>query len=211
MTAAAEAVSASTGTLLTGEVLWRMRETVTADAAWRGRPPLELRRETFRRALTGSNGGAREADAAAVLRVDAAYERARNAALRIYADVLPAVERLHARGFTLVAASNGNVDLEPFGLARFFALTHYAGEVGLAKPDPRFFAHAAERAGARADQSVVVGDRIDNDYEPARAAGMHAVLIDRTDRAGGTDRAADADVLRVATLTDLDALLERAE
>lgn len=198
MAAAAKAISARTGVTMTGDALWSAREAVTADAAWRGLPPLQLRRETFRRALADAHS------ADAVLAVDAAYEQARNAALMIYADVLPAIERLHARGFTLVAASNGNVDLEPFGLAPFFSLTHYAGDVGLAKPDPRFFEHAVRRAGARADHSVVVGDRIDNDYEPARAAGMHAVLIDRADRAAG------AEVLRVASLAELDALLEHA-
>ncbi len=72
----------------------------------------------------------------------------------------------------------------------------------MAKPDPRFFSQAVERAGAGPCRALAVGDHFDNDYAPAKAAGLHAVLIDR----GGA--VTDPDVLRVGALTELTALIE---
>ena len=50
---------------------------------------------------------------------------------------------------------------------------------GVEKPDAGFFAHVLEEAGAPAEEILYVGDRVDNDVVPARAAGMHAIRIRR--------------------------------
>ena len=78
----------------------------------------------------------------------------------------------------------------------------FRSEVGAQKPDPRFYALALERFGLAPDRVLVVGDRLDNDYEPARAAGLHAVLIDRN------DVVTDASVVRIRALTELPRLIE---
>ncbi len=41
------------------------------------------------------------------------------------------------------------------------------------KPEAGFFPHVVEEAGVPAKEIAYVGDRIDNDVLPARAAGMH--------------------------------------
>jgi FMN phosphatase YigB (HAD superfamily) len=52
--------------------------------------------------------------------------------------------------------------------------------MGLAKPDPRFFARTLELIGSPpAGQVAYVGDRVDNDVRPSAAAGMRAVWIRR--------------------------------
>jgi len=54
---------------------------------------------------------------------------------------------------------------------RFFSFRH-----GFAKPDPHVFQLIRlrlEHRGIRPDQTVVVGDRIDNDMVPARLHGFH--------------------------------------
>ena len=43
---------------------------------------------------------------------------------------------------------------------------------GVEKPDAGFFAHVLEEAGAPAEEILYVGDRVDNDVLPARAAGF---------------------------------------
>jgi FMN phosphatase YigB (HAD superfamily) len=48
----------------------------------------------------------------------------------------------------------------------------------------------------------MVGDRLDNDYEPARGVGMHAVLVDRE------ARASDLDVFRIESLAELRGFIE---
>ena len=50
---------------------------------------------------------------------------------------------------------------------------------GLHKPDPAFFARIAEELGLPPEAIAYVGDRVDNDVRPARAAGMLAVFVRR--------------------------------
>jgi len=197
LAAAAAEVAARTGRSdVRPEELWAMRNEVAVDPAWRDRSPTAIRRESFRRVLV-----AYAATEDALGEVHDGYYRARNAALTVFPDVEPALAALQARGLMLVAASNGNVQLDVLGLDRYFAGTQYADDIGVWKPNPGFFTLAVERSGVSAAASLAVGDRLDNDYEPARAAGLHAVLVDRANRVD------DAAVVRVRALTELAALI----
>jgi HAD superfamily hydrolase (TIGR01549 family) len=51
--------------------------------------------------------------------------------------------------------------------------------LGVHKPDAAFFAAVADSAGVDAGAVAYVGDRLDNDVLPARAAGMRTVLLRR--------------------------------
>jgi len=77
---------------------------------------------------------------------------------------------------------------------------------GFAKPDPRLFTLALERAGATAASSAHVGDSLRADIAGARAAGMLAIYFDSRGRGD-----APAEVPAVRQLADLPALLERLE
>ncbi|MCA9848010.1 MAG: HAD family hydrolase, partial [Dehalococcoidia bacterium] len=85
--------------------------------------------------------------------------------------------------------------------------TFTAEEAGVSKPHPRFFQLALERAGAEASRSIVIGDRLDNDVEPAVAAGITAVLLDRFEKVDGVPVPA-ASVVR--SLTEFPPMLELA-
>ena len=50
---------------------------------------------------------------------------------------------------------------------------------GVSKPDPAFFDRVIDAAGEPPESIAYVGDRMDNDVLPARAAGMVAVLLRR--------------------------------
>ena len=52
-----------------------------------------------------------------------------------------------------------------------------SAEIGYAKPDKEIFEKAFELAGCTAEESVMVGDRLDNDIIPAKALGMKTVWI----------------------------------
>ena len=52
-----------------------------------------------------------------------------------------------------------------------------SAEEGVAKPDIRIFEIALKRAGCKPEQSVMVGDRIDNDIVPAKKVGMRTIQI----------------------------------
>jgi HAD superfamily hydrolase (TIGR01549 family) len=67
--------------------------------------------------------------------------------------------------------------LKGHGLWDLFAIHGISARVGLEKPDPRFFRWALDQAGCRAEEAVMVGDRLDNDILPARAAGMKTLQV----------------------------------
>jgi putative hydrolase of the HAD superfamily len=163
-----------------------------------------MRREAVRRVLVVYGADSDEQ----IGEVMAAYEEARDLAMPLYPDAIPALSGLQALDIPLVAASNGDFDLGRLGIAEYFAGRHFAVDAGVAKPDPRFFSGALARFGIKPAAALFVGDRLDNDYTPARAAGMHAVLLDR--EPVGRSAALDASVLRITSLAQLPAMVERA-
>lgn len=160
-----------------------IRNGVAADPAWHDRTLQEIRRESFRRVIEafGNPPGVTVDEVAEV------YYRTRDATMVVFPEVEATLDALRDRGFTLTTASNGTFPLARVGLDRYFSTMQYSRDVGVRKPDPGFFRLAAERGGHDPSLTLAVGDRYDNDYEPALAAGLHAVLVDRFDRSKGLD------------------------
>lgn len=99
----------------------------------------------------------------------------------LYPDAIPCLAELRARGFKVLIAGNQPREAEA-ALARLDVpadLIATSGGWGIAKPDPAFFAKVVEAAGEPPANIAYVGDRLDNDVLPARAAGMTAVFIRR--------------------------------
>ncbi len=107
----------------------------------------------------------------------------------LWSAVLPGVpeslERLAAAGLRLVVVSNsdGSIErgIERAGLRRYFEAVIDSQVVGFEKPDPRIFRHALEIAGAEPERALHAGDMYGADINGARAAGVHAVLLDPHD------------------------------
>ncbi len=101
----------------------------------------------------------------------------------LYTDVEPCLERLHEAGLRVALLSNTNRDLEAivdhFGLRQFIAVTLSSAQVGHVKPSPRIFAAMLDALGARAHDTVMVGDSYEEDVRGALAAGLGAILLDR--------------------------------
>lgn len=100
----------------------------------------------------------------------------------LYPDALRSVDALKGRGFRIAITANQparrHVELEALGF-RVDALA-MSDAMGVAKPDPAFFARTLELLGGPDPGDVAyVGDRIDNDVVPSAAAGMRAVWIRR--------------------------------
>src|SRR5262249_46155725 len=80
--------------------------------------------------------------------------------------------------------SNSARDLDEFvvhhGLDVDAVLTSYVH--GKTKPHETIFRSLLAKLGVEAEESVMVGDAIEDDIEGALAVGMHAVLVDREDR-----------------------------
>lgn len=67
--------------------------------------------------------------------------------------------------------------LKNFGIMQYIDIIIASAEEGVAKPDIRIFEIALKRAGCKPEQSVMVGDRIDNDIVPAKKVGMRTIQI----------------------------------
>lgn len=118
---------------------------------------------------------------------------------RLVAGVAAVFEALESRGLTLGVASNfderlhrvlaGHPPLDRCG--RVFV----SAELGYRKPAAGFFRAIESRLGLAADDLVLVGDDVVNDYQGAVQAGWRAVLVE-----GGREH---LQLDRVATLAEL--------
>lgn len=196
--AACEMLSEATGRLVTPADLAAARDRAARNLRMMPGALARAREESFRQIL--AEHGA--ADEAVVARTTVAFFTARDQALLPFDDVEETVGVLLGRGLTLVAATNGNAAMVQAPLFRRMHLLWTAEEARVAKPDPAFFVGAMQQSGARAESTLMVGDRLDNDVAPAMALGMYGVLIDR---AGA---AYDVDVPRIDSLRDLIGLIE---
>jgi HAD superfamily hydrolase (TIGR01549 family) len=100
----------------------------------------------------------------------------------LYPDALRAIDGLRRRGFRVAIVANQPAaraaELRAIGVdAEVLVMSE---SLGLAKPDPAFFARILELMGSPAAARVAyVGDRVDNDVLPAAAAGMTNVWLRR--------------------------------
>jgi len=124
---------------------------------------------------------------------------------RLFPDARPALEALRRPrpGGPLrlgILSNTQSFDLDFLrreGLADEMDAVCLSCDCGLLKPDPRFYRHAASRLGLPPEAILMVGDSRSDDLEGALAAGMRALLLDRTGRAPG----AITSLLRIAELT----------
>lgn len=98
-----------------------------------------------------------------------------------YPDAHNTLAALRNKGYRLGIIANqklGTVErLESWGLRQYFDVIAASAELGYAKPDKKIFEKAFELAGCIAEESVMVGDRLDNDIIPAKAIGMKTVWV----------------------------------
>lgn len=65
------------------------------------------------------------------------------------------------------------------GILKYIDLVIASAEEGVSKPDSRIFEIALERSNCKAANSIMIGDRIDNDIVPANLLGMNTIWIKR--------------------------------
>lgn len=98
-----------------------------------------------------------------------------------YSDAQSTLEALRSKGYNLGIIANQKLGtaerLENWGLRQYFDVIAASAELGCAKPDKVIFEKALELAGCAAQESVMIGDRLDNDIIPAKAVGMKTVWV----------------------------------
>jgi putative hydrolase of the HAD superfamily len=97
------------------------------------------------------------------------------------------LEQFHHAGIVMGLASNYDTRLRSViagrpELARLRDHVLISSELGIRKPGRGFFDAVIQASGCPASEILFVGDDVENDYEGAMGAGLHAVLLDPTDR-----------------------------
>ena len=105
---------------------------------------------------------------------------------KLFDDALPTLEELTRRGYRLGLISNFERWLEEMlvelEVGQHFDVSVISGIEGTEKPDQELYRIALSKAGVPAERAVHVGDSPALDVAPAKAVGMHAVLLDRRNR-----------------------------
>lgn len=131
----------------------------------------------------------------------------RFSSFQAYAPMPGAVEALRAlnrMGLRVIVASNweGWLDrlLVVLDLERFFAAQIVSADIGVEKPDARFFERGLGIARASRDRVLHVGDGLEPDVKGALGAGIDAVWVNPS-------RPADSPVPVIATIDELPDLI----
>jgi len=120
--------------------------------------------------------------------LDAAYQARREAGVAfelgagdLYPDVAGCFRDLDAAGFRLAIAGNqpGDIEAPIRALGLPVELVAASATWGVEKPAPAFYERLSAELGLSPGQIAYVGDRVDNDVVPARAAGMVSIFIRR--------------------------------
>ena len=117
-----------------------------------------------------------------------------------YPDALPCLGRLRATGLRLGAVGNTPAATEEL-LRAHVDFVGSSASWGIEKPSAAFFERVAAEAGVAPDELAYVGDRVDNDIEPALAAGMTAIHVRRGP--WGHLHEPPADAIRIRSLDEL--------
>ncbi|MBE5877112.1 MAG: HAD family hydrolase [Lachnospiraceae bacterium] len=64
-----------------------------------------------------------------------------------------------------------------FGIRDYFKVILSSAEEGVAKPDLEIYRRALERAECIPENAYMIGDRLDNDIEPAAKLGMSTIWV----------------------------------
>lgn len=98
-----------------------------------------------------------------------------------YHEAKEVLEALKQRGYRLGIIANQALDardrLRRFGLYDLFEVIVISQEQGVSKPQHAIFLDALYKAGAKANECAMIGDKLTNDIAPAKALGFKTVWI----------------------------------
>jgi HAD superfamily hydrolase (TIGR01549 family) len=139
------------------------------------------RRERFGEALARAIGVTAEHEQSARMILEESFVG--TALFALYPEVPGVLAELRRRGYHLAIISNWEPRLELLcrnhAIGDFFEFVLASEAEGFAKPGPRLFGRALERASIEPARGVHVGDSYEQDVRAARAVGLDAILLDR--------------------------------
>ena len=171
-----------------GFTLWDEQRAWTSWAEWLGVPPLDF----FAALGSVIERGEHHHRVFEIFRpgIDLAKERELRSRAgksdafhpgELYPDVIPCLKKLRTAGYRTGVAGNHFADFANT-LRQMNAPLDFVGsseEWAAEKPSPEFFAHIVRLSSVLPAEIAYVGDRLDNDILPAKAAGMVSVFLPR--------------------------------
>jgi HAD superfamily hydrolase (TIGR01549 family) len=106
----------------------------------------------------------------------------------LYPEVREVLLELKRRGLKVGLISNGyeeeiDLVLEKADLEKAtFDITVGVDTIKKVKPNPDIFKYAISKLNVKPEETIFVGDTVEADYKGAENAGIHALLIDRTEK-----------------------------
>jgi len=98
----------------------------------------------------------------------------------LFPDVRPVLATLASKyklGLICDQQRDPQAALQRDGIAQFFTTVATPQTVGVEKPDPKLFRWGLDKAGVRAANAVLVGNRLDLDIRPAQQLGMRTIWL----------------------------------
>lgn len=92
-------------------------------------------------------------------------------------DILLYLKDKYKIGIIANQALDARKRLEKHGISELIDLNIISAEVGFSKPSPILFKEALYKAEAKAEECVMIGDKLTNDIMPAKALGFKTVWI----------------------------------
>ena len=105
-----------------------------------------------------------------------------------YPEVKEVLSELRQRGMKIGLISNGyeeeiHIILQKANLERAaFDIVIGVDTIKKVKPNPDIFKYAISKLDVEPEEAIFVGDNVEADYKGAENAGIHALLIDRTEK-----------------------------
>lgn len=94
--------------------------------------------------------------------------------------IVPVIQNLYQQ-FNLGLLANQPREviyvLQNYQVLQYFKVHVISALVGYQKPDRRIFENALDKAQCFPEESIMIGDRIDNDVMPAKALGMKTIWL----------------------------------
>ncbi len=128
----------------------------------------------------------------------------------LYEGAVEVLTTLRKRGYTLYLASNGIAEvqhgrIEAAGVAHFFSDIFISEEMGVQKPDVRYFARMLRHTGLaeEKDACLMIGDSLSSDIRGGMESGLDTVWLNMTGEAAPQP----PPTYTITTLTDILGLL----
>ena len=136
-----------------------------------------LRKERFMEPL--AHYGIHDPDLADQLSNDYVYFSPR--IVRLFPGTMEILEYLHPE-YQLHLITNGfqeiqEIKLKESGMGKYFTSMTVSEEIGVKKPSPEIFLYAMQKAKARVEQSIMIGDEMEVDIDGARNIGMDQIYF----------------------------------